>query len=118
MIGINFKNLAENLIIIVIMLIVGMTGGYYFSLTAAERMLNNQKSLIEAAIKKETTSITNEFNTEIKKLKAKKGSNVDFSVDPTLENTAETNIIKSKDSIKKKKKGLFKRIFGSNKDSK
>lgn len=106
----NFKNLAENLIITIVVLIAGMYGGYLISISSAERMLENQKSLIETAIRKETTSITNEFKTEIKKFKVKKDGKVDLTVEPILDNDATT--IKTLDSIMKpKKQGWYKRVF-------
>ena len=52
----NLKNLVENLIITIVVLMAGMAGGYYISVNSAERMLESQKSLIEAAIRKETTN--------------------------------------------------------------
>ncbi|TSE02598.1 hypothetical protein FOF46_30715, partial [Aquimarina algiphila] len=79
---INYKNLAENLMITIVVMISAMYGGYLVSISAAERMLDNQKSIIVESIRKETTSITNEFKTEIKKLKVKKDGNVDLNIDP------------------------------------
>ncbi|TSE02430.1 hypothetical protein [Aquimarina algiphila] len=106
---INYKNLAENLMITIVVMISAMYGGYLVSISAAERMLDNQKSIIVESIRKETTSITNEFKTEIKKLKVKKDGNVDLNIDPVLDNDATTIKV---DSLHKKKKPFFKRIFG------
>ena len=112
MINVNYKNLVENLIIVIIVSIASMWAGYHFSLNAAERMLDNQKSIIEEAIRKETNQITNEFETEIKKLKVKKDGIVDFDTYPTIDN--ENNNLKKNDSTPqvKKKNGFFKRLFG------
>lgn len=108
----NLKNLVENLIITIVVLITGMAGGYYFSINSAERMVESQKSLIEAAIRKETTNITNEFKTEIKKLKVKKDGTVNLAIEPKLDNKASTHINDTRVDTIPRKKTLFKRIFG------
>ena len=115
MINVNWKNLVENLIIVIVVSVSSMAAGYFFSINAAERMLDNQKPIIVEAIRKETNQITNEFKTEIKKLKVKKDGVVDFDTYPNIDN--ENSNLKNNDSLpkKKKKEGFFKRLFG-NKD--
>lgn len=105
----NFKNLAENLIIFIIAVFVGGVVGYVASTQANKQTIKLLRPAIEDAIKKETTSITNEFKTEIKKLKSRGGGTVKLEIDPVLKSEIE----QKKDSVKpKKKKGFFKRIFG------
>tara|TARA_R110002049_G_C8936073_1_gene544595 strand:- start:276 stop:626 length:351 start_codon:yes stop_codon:yes gene_type:complete len=110
----NWKNTAENLLLVLIGIIAGVGIGYYVSITVAERMLDNQKDIIVEAIRKETTSITNEFKTEIKKLKNRKGTVV-LDVKPILENQIDQDEINTntRDSIPKpdKKKGWLGRLF-------
>lgn len=98
---INLKNVLENLIYIAaigILLIVNnrVTIGRF-------------EGMMEAAVAKHTTSILNEYNTDIKKFKAHKGSTVDFQIKPVTDNTATTIIVN--DSIEDKP-GFFKRLFG------
>ncbi len=105
----NFKNLAENLIIVIIAALIGGVIGYVASTKANKQTIELLRPTIEEAIRKETTSITNEFKTEIKKLKNRGSGNIRLEIEPVLEN----EIKQKKDSIKpKKKKGFFNRIFG------
>lgn len=95
----NFKNLAENLIItIVVGLLCGVIG-YYSSIYSNKTTIQLLRPTIEEAIRKETTHISNEFKTEIKKLKAKKDSKI------ILETTPD---IKSNLKPAKKRRGWFK----------
>ncbi|WP_233860998.1 hypothetical protein [Tenacibaculum piscium] len=105
----NFKNLAENLIIVIVSALIGGSIGYVASTSANKQTIELLRPSIEEAIRKETTSITNEFKTEIKKLKNKGTGNVVLEIEPVLK----TAIKQKSDSIKPiKKKGFFKRIFG------
>lgn len=112
---INWKNTAENLIIALIGVIAGVAIGYYVSVKAAEAMLDNQKEIIVEAIRKETTSIKNEFNTEIKKLKNRKGE-LTLDVKPVIENQIEQNgdtiSVTQPPPEPKKKRGFLGRLFG------
>ena len=108
----NFKNLSENLIITVVVMVASTFAGYWISIKSAERMLDNQKSIIEEAIRQETTSITNEFKTEIKKLKVKKDGVVDLVTTPEIHSEAATVRYQDADTvIADKKPGFFKRLF-------
>ncbi len=102
----NFKNLSENLKIVIVATSVGAVLGYLASTQANKQAIELLRPTIEQAIRKETTSITNEFKTEIKKLKNKKGV-LDFNVKPILESAIEQN----KDSVRKKTKKKFLGIF-------
>lgn len=112
---INFKNVAENMLIAFVFTIVGLLGGYVIAINAAKTMVDTQKSIIEKAIRKETTSINNSFKTEIKKLKVKKDGRVDLAIEPVLDTEATTIHSTDKDSLVTENKGFFKRIFGKKK---
>ncbi len=107
---INWKNIAENLILTLISVIVGVFIGYIVSIKVANSIIENQKTTIEMAIRKETTSITNQVTTEIRKLKATKSEPINIVIDPTTK-----SVISSKDTsqiiVVQKKKGFFKRLF-------
>jgi len=110
----DFKNLAENLIIVLISAVIGGGIGYIASTKANKQTIELLRPTIEEAIRKETTSITNEFKTEIKKLKTRNGETV-IDTKPIIEN----RIKQTKDSLPNQttqKKGFFKRLFGSKKD--
>ncbi len=114
---INWKNTAENLGISIITFLSGAFTCYVLMSktvdSTANRILEANNEVIMEAIKKETTSITNEFKTEIKKLKNRKGS-VTLETSPILENKIHVDV---RDSIPKdvvevpKKTGFFKRLF-------
>lgn len=118
MININWKNTAENLILILASVIVGVIIGYTISIQVASRMLEEQKSIIEMAIKKETTSITNQVTTEIKKIKARKNDEpINMVIEPKPVNTIEQETNMEIDTLigptkPAKKQGFFKRLFG------
>jgi len=108
----NFKNLAENLIIIIIVGILGAYIGYTASTKANKQVLEAFMPLIQEEFKKETTKIENSFKTEIKKLKTKKGE-TEIRYTPDLTNILEVKKdtitpVKTKE-IKKRKKflGIF-----------
>lgn len=107
----NFKNVAENLVIVLIGIVFGSVLTFYM-ITQSNKALGKQLTpIIQQAIAKETTAITNEFITEIKKLKSKNGGNVELIITPDIDNKAQTNI--TKDSLPEKEKtGFFKRLFG------
>lgn len=105
---INYKNTTENLLIVIFGVLVGGAVAYFAATQANKQTILALRPVIEEAIRKETTSITNTFKTEIKKLKARKGAAVNVSVDPVLDNEANTSI--KKDSLSKKR-GFFSRIF-------
>lgn len=109
----SLKNIVENTIISLLVFIVGASVGGYIgykaSLSASELVLNNQKDLIEQAIKKETNHIENTVKTEIDKIKNKKGEPINIVIDP-----ANKSIISDNDSAEitvEEKKGFFKRLF-------
>ncbi|TLP81360.1 hypothetical protein [Maribacter sp. ACAM166] len=105
----NFKNAAENLLIALIGVVFGCILTF-FIITQSNKALSKQLTpIIEQAIAKETTAITNEFITEIKKLKSRGGSTVELNITPDIKNKAQT--ITTKDSLPEKK-GFFKRLFG------
>ncbi len=105
----NFKNLSENLIIVFVTAIASGMVGYFASTFSNKQTVKLLRPTIEQAIRKETTSISNEFRTEIKKLKAKKGGAATLEVTPNLESE-----IVSKDSTviqTANQKSWLKRIF-------
>lgn len=118
MMKVNWRNIAENLIITLISVMVGVFIGYKVSVKTSEVMLESLKTTIELAIKKETTSITNQVRTEIRKIKSNKSGEIDLIIDP---NTSST-INQTKDSTNlypiitsPKERGFFKRLFNSKK---
>lgn len=102
---INFKNLAENLIIVIV---AGLLGGY-IGFKSALGGIKAQQPIIEQAIQKNTSEISNTFQNEFKKIKNKKGESINIIIDPS------TNSIISNDSTQtvtvSERKGLFKRLF-------
>lgn len=105
----NWKNVAENLGIALVGVVFGAILTYV-TITQSSKMLVSQlRPVIEQAIAKETTAITNEFKTEIKKLKSRNGGTVELNISPDIDNKAQT--ISTKDSVPEKE-GFFKRIFG------
>ncbi|EGV44256.1 hypothetical protein BZARG_782 [Bizionia argentinensis JUB59] len=124
---INWKNTAENLILVLVGVIAGVAIGYHVSVKTAEKMLENQKEIITEAIKKETTAIHNTVTTEINKVKNRKGEPINIIIEPNNDNQLrqETNTdqsnryqTNSQDSTPKpeKKRGFFKRLFGGKKN--
>ena len=107
---INWKNIAENLILTLISVIVGVFIGYIISINVANTIVEQQKSTIEMAIKKETTSITNQVTTEIRKLKATKSEPINIVIDPATKSVI-SNRDTSKIIVVQKRKGFFKRLF-------
>lgn len=110
---INFKNLAENLIIVIVAALLGGLIGYTASTKANKQTVELLRPTIEQAIRKETTQISNSFKTEIRKLKTKNGT-TDFVISPKLDNTIEepqdtTSRVEEK---KPEEKGFFGRLFG------
>lgn len=85
----NFKNLAENLIITIVVALVSGFIGYWSSIKTNTTTIELLRPTIEEAIRKETTHISNEFKTEIKKLKAKKDSKVILETTPEVNSSIE-----------------------------
>jgi hypothetical protein len=117
----NFRNLAENLIIVIISASVGGGIGYMASTASNKQTIELLTPTIREAIQKETTSISNEFKTEIKKLKSKKDGVITLDVEPIIENQIKQQkkdtIVNPKEPPKEKKEGFFKRLFkGKNKN--
>lgn len=103
----DFKNLSENLIIVLFSTLLGAGIGYFASTYSNKQTIQLLKPTIEEAIKKETTSIFNEYKTEIGKVKTNKGV---IKIDPTATLKNEVAISKPKDTIKTTKKR--KKILG------
>lgn len=83
---VNFKNLAENLIIVIIVIMA--TSFVTYKATISSALETNQQSidglrpaLIEA-IKKETTAIKNDIKVEVDKIKKSDSLNINISQDP------------------------------------
>lgn len=110
----NFKNTAENLLIVIICTSLGGVIGYNASHIGNRQTIELLRPIIEQAIAKETSAITNEFKTEIAKLKSKKGSEATLVVTPQIDSELTSEITKN-DTIEKEKRGIFKKIFGKRK---
>jgi ribonuclease HIII len=113
----NFKNLAENLIIVIVAVTIGGYVGYKASKESNKQTIQLLTPAIMEAIKKETTAIKNEFNTEIKKVKNRKGV-LTLDVKPIIDNqikqkntrdTTAQNVVQEP-----KKTNWFKRLFKNN----
>lgn len=87
----DFKNLAENLLIAIVVALSAGVVGYFSSLKATEAAIVLLRPTIEEAIRKETKHITNEFKTEIGKLKAKKDAEVIIETNPDVESAITPN---------------------------
>ena len=79
---VNFKNLAENLIIVLVCVSVGGYVGYTASLSANKQSIELLTPTITEAIKRETTSIKNEITHDIsvKVDKIKKSDSININV--------------------------------------
>jgi len=110
---INWKNTAENLALVLITFIIGSYSGYKISVKTAETMLEQQKELIIKAIDKETikNEILNKIDVKIDKIKKSDNLKINIKQDPKNDQKPTNIIMKTKDSILKKKKGFFKRLF-------
>lgn len=99
----DLRNTVENLGLIlvtsIIFLVLGVGMGYKVAIKAIE----SQQEIIIKAIDKNTTEIVNEFD----KIKSKKGSQIQLSLD----SEATTIIENDSTVVVQKKKGFFKRIF-------
>ena len=88
--SINFRNVSENLVYIIFAFISGGIVSYYASTYSNKQTIQLLIPTIEQAIAKETTSILNEYQTNIGKQKIRKGSaSIDYT--PKVDNVIETN---------------------------
>lgn len=110
---INFKNTAENLAISIVVFLVGAFVGYKASTMANKNVIEQLIPTIEKAIDKETikNEITNDIRVAIDKIKKSDSLKINIIQTPDNKQEPVNIIIKSKDSIVKKKKGFFKRLF-------
>lgn len=112
------KNTIENVLIILITIIVsGSTGGYVGYKAAKESassVFEQHKEIIVESIRKETTSIKNEMNTNFEKIKSNKSEPINIVIDPSTK-----SVINQADSSQvitvKEEKGFFKRLFSKKK---
>ena len=88
----NFKNLAENLIIVILSALVGGHIGYTASFKANKQVVEQLRPTIEKAIDKET--IKNEIKNEINIDKIKKSDSLHIILDPTNNQKPTNTIIK------------------------
>ncbi len=121
---INWKNTAENLILVLVSVIAGVAIGYYVSVETAETMLENQKEIIVEAIRKETTAINNTVKTEINKVKNRKGEPININITPNTDqelsqqNNKDQIILQDTTSKPEKRRGFFRRLLGGKKNKK
>ena len=92
----NFKNLAENLIIVIVSALLGGVIGYTASLKANKQVVQQLTPTIEKAIDKET--IKNEIKNEIKIDKIKKSDSLRIVLDPTNNQKPINTIVQKCDS--------------------
>ncbi len=115
----NWKNTAENILILLLGILAGVVIGYKVSVTTAEVMLENQKELIYEAINKNTTAINNTVTNEFKKIKSRKSEPINIVIKPESNNAIQSN--EASDTLsevipKEKRKGFFGRLFGKKKN--
>lgn len=111
---INWRNIAENLLLTLISVAFGVLIGWQLTIRTVDIALEQQKSIIEEAIRKETTSITNEVKTEIRKIKGKKSEPINIQIDPYIKSDIETNKNSETETEivqPEKEAGFFKRLF-------
>ncbi|MGJ5643209.1 hypothetical protein [Formosa sp. S-31] len=108
----NWKNTAENVLILLLGILIGVVIGYKVSVTTAEKMLDNQKALIEQAIQKNTTAINNTVTNEFSKIKSNKADPINIIIKPDSNSAIEVkNSIQDSIPEPEPKTGFFKRLF-------
>jgi hypothetical protein len=121
----NWENSTENLVVSILAFFAGAFTCYLVMSKTVEStttlILEKNNEVIMTALKRETTSIKNEFKTEIKKLKNRKGE-LTLDVKPIIENQinqkeVNTNI---QDTIPEpeEKKGWLGRLFSKKNNNK
>ncbi len=95
MLTINYKNLAENLMIVVVSVLLGGTIGFFAAVKSHKLTVEQLRPTIERAIDKET--IKNEIKNEIDIHKIKKSDSLKIIFDPT-NNQKPINVISRNDS--------------------
>lgn len=107
---VNFRNLAENLIIVIVTTIaVGYTVNKT-TIKSMETALETQKQAIIESIKKETTKIEHNLNNTFEKKSFKKGEDINIVIDPSS-NSVISNLDSTQALDVKTEKGFFKRLF-------
>lgn len=119
---INYKNLAENLIIIIVVGAlcgsIGYKAGYNGSTNANKQVIEQLIPTIQKAIDKETikNEIKNEIDLKIDKIKKSDSLKINIVQDPVNTLKPKSVIIKKNDSIvPEKKRSWFGRLFSKNK---
>ena len=116
----NFKNLAENLIIVIVSALLGAAIGYYASTESNRTTIELLTPTIREAIARETTSIKNEITHDIQvridKLKKSDSLNININQNPETKQTPTNKITVKRDTVKPKpeRKGFFRRLFSKN----
>ena len=111
--SINWKNTAENLIITIIILLVGAYIGYKASRMTSNDIIEQLKPTIEKAIDKESihNTINNAIDLKIDKIKKSDSLNININQVPDNKQEPVNVILKNQDSIPKKKRTWFGRLF-------
>lgn len=115
MINPNYKNLAENLIIIIVVGLLGGTIGYTASTKSNKQVIEQLTPTIQRAIDKETikNEILNEIEVKVDKIKKSDSINININQIPDNNQKPKNVIVQKPDPVKPEKKGFFKRLFGS-----
>lgn len=110
---INWKDTVQNLIIVIVCVCLGAFIGYKAARMTQNDVIEQLIPTIEKAIDKESISntINNAIDLRIDKIKKSDSLNINIIQTPNNKQEPVNIIIKSKDSIIKKKKGFFKRLF-------
>ncbi len=90
------------------MALSGLLGGV-IGYKSAIGAIEAQQPIIQQAIEKNTSEISNTFSNEFKKIKNKKGEPINIVIDPSTNSviTSDTNQVVTVEE----KKGFFKRLF-------
>jgi len=122
---VNYKNLAENLIIVIVSALLGAGIAYYASTRANEETIALLTPTIREAIARETTSIKNEITHDIKveidKIKKSDSINIIIDQKPKTTQKPKNKITIKKDSAapppEEKKRSWLGRLFKGKKDN-
>ena len=111
--SINWKNTAENLIITIVILLIGAFIGYKAARMAQNDVVEQLIPTIEKAIDKESikNTIHNAIDLKIDKIKKSDSLNININQIPDNVQKPTNVIIKNQDSIPKKKRTWFGRLF-------
>ena len=108
---INFKNAFENAILFSLGALLGSFITFKVLIGTTDVVMDQVTPMVTEAIKKETNKIVNEIKFENNKFKKNDSLNIIIDQKPINDQKPTNVIIKESDTIPKKKKGFFGRLF-------